>query len=387
MAGEGTTGELKSTFDPSSRRTKLQIVRHLVALANSGGGTLDFGYTETETIGIPLSDAKQLDGARMGDLASSYVAPGIVRVSHEFIPLADSERVGVRLTVEPSGQFPLVVSKTGDYPGGSEPIFKVGDIYVRHGAKSERADYQDLVQIIKRAIEADRGVLAKALNDLVRFPPGTEVEVRVMRPSAEALNDPNHLLATAIVRRQSDHVTLLLPQELLACWKNRDQLEATDENLDMLLRSAFRRTPTLFLWLSMVRGREEFLSSILLSSVDDPSRDTSDGARAILEVGALVLSDEDLAGLVEKLRTSKYKHFRNAIASWTSREDYLGRIMQRLNSMRVDDSLLTAMDGSTLVALADRLADRLMDQIAQGAKPVSLSQALTNVGRVLFQRA
>lgn len=52
MGREGNTFELKETFDPSAPGAMVELVKDLVALANSGGGTVRIGATETSQPGI-----------------------------------------------------------------------------------------------------------------------------------------------------------------------------------------------------------------------------------------------------------------------------------------------------------------------------------------------
>lgn len=82
---ENTRLDLKETFDPGSPKGMLGLVKDLVAMANSGGGIVAFGRTETDTPGIDEVLVEQLDSARVMDQVNKFVAPATASIGKSAI--------------------------------------------------------------------------------------------------------------------------------------------------------------------------------------------------------------------------------------------------------------------------------------------------------------
>jgi hypothetical protein len=85
--------DLKVSFDPDAPGAMLELVKDLVAMAISGGGTIRSGATGTERPGIDERLLTQLDGARVADQANRYIAPSKAGVSHEVAELLGDGRI------------------------------------------------------------------------------------------------------------------------------------------------------------------------------------------------------------------------------------------------------------------------------------------------------
>jgi hypothetical protein len=111
----------KPAFDAGSAQDWCEIVRDVVAMANSGGGVILFG-----------------------------TAPDRTRITEEIhrytgVQFADFEIVENALVIE-EARTPIVFSRAG--PCG----FEKGMLYFRHGAKSEPATTEDVDGAIKRRV-------------------------------------------------------------------------------------------------------------------------------------------------------------------------------------------------------------------------------------------
>jgi hypothetical protein len=378
MAGESNTADLKVMFNSSSPGAVLELVKDLVATANSGGGTIRIGATETSQGGIPEEALGTLDGARVSDQVNKYIAPCRARVSHEVTANGDGTYV-VDLSIEACGKYPYVFSKHGQYLSSPKPgtAFREGDIYVRHGAKSERATYEDIVAIIERAVESNRDEIFHRIDQLAHLPEGYQP---VFQTPAGIVASPETLIDLVAARRERHSGALLDGFDLLWCFTQRDKYDLTDARRRILVRSALRRTPTLYFWLS--EGIENSdVEQILLSSLQDEDRDRSDAKDSILEVAALVATDNCLQTIVSIMAGSRYLHFREAASEWQGRAQALATFSGRTTNARVDGVAAIDLSVEQIYAAADRIA---FEMLSTDGPLVRFSRILGDLGRVVY---
>lgn len=198
LAGESTSEsaavDFKSAFDPTSRGDWCELIKDLVAMANSGGGCIVLGVADDGTRSTwDKAAITNLDPAQIGDQLRKYV---------EGLDDAVSLRPVVRGTdsllalVVAGSPVPRVFSNPGNYDKGSgkqTQAFPKGGLYYRHGAKSEPAEQADLSASIERAIDCVRSKWLGNIRQVMEAPPGARVQVVTSEVRASA--DPT---ATAI---------------------------------------------------------------------------------------------------------------------------------------------------------------------------------------------
>lgn len=383
VAGERSDLDLKRAIDWDDPRQRLELIKDLVAMANSGGGTVRIGATETEEIGIDTISASKLDGARISDCLNRYVTPASTSVTHHIHPL-DSGRVVIEVSIRGIDKYPLVFAFDGNYAGGN--VFRKGDIYVRHGAKSERATHQDIRELIDKAIKESTtymiDALRRSLDDIVRLPPETQIRVYEL-PSGTVLASPAILLRLTESRRRRNTGAVLDGRDLLWCFLERRSFHHSPANLSLLIRSALRRVPTLFFWLSETNDRA-LIENILLNTLEDQDRDKSDAKNSILEVAALLARDEVLEEILARMAQSEYKHFQDAARLWRGRERARKDFDQKVRTTSVGGILATNLGLDNLLHKAEQLAQRLLNsQRTMQAE----SRLLANLGRVYFAKS
>lgn len=377
MPGETDHLDLKRDFNPDDPCAVVELVKDLVAMANSGGGTIRFGATEHDEAGVDPTLVRRLDGARIGDQVNRHVAPRAVRVSHEVRTLP-SGQVVIDLSIGPCGKYPLVFSRQGQCPGLQHPVFRPGDIYVRHGARSDRATYEDMVDFIDRAANASRDEIFRRIDRLARLPEGYELVAAL--PTGEALASPVTLLDLTLVQRERHVGSLLDGKNLLWCFLQRRDFELTPPRVSLLVRSALRRNPTLFYWLAEYNDPAA-VSEILLSTLEDKDRDKSDAKDAILEVAALLTSDADLDAIVTRMRRSEYKHFQDAANAWVDRTTAQEAFRERVERTEWDGTPALDLQEGDILTAAEMLAQRALES----NEPVPrVSRQLADLGRVLY---
>lgn len=170
--------DFKSSFDPLSPGEWCELVKDIVAMANSGGGVIVIGL---DNGGVPSKkDVKpvlQLDHAKFVDKIRKYTGYefGDIEVHEvnkqgEFVAVIEIAAVKV----------PMVFQEVGTYeasPGRQKTAFSKGTVYFRHGAKSEPGTTEDIRKVIERQLEAIRGEWLDGVRKVVTAPQGASVSV------------------------------------------------------------------------------------------------------------------------------------------------------------------------------------------------------------------
>lgn len=160
--------EFKSGFDVTSTRDWCEVIKDVIAIANSGGGVILFGVDNVgNPTGADVSAILALDPAKFGDQLGRYVD-----VDFDDLDLAEFRKFSqpvVALTIGPA-PTPIVFSRTGAYetPDGRQKIaFHQGTVYFRHGAKSEPGTTADLAVAIDRQLKQVRRSWLSAVRRVV----------------------------------------------------------------------------------------------------------------------------------------------------------------------------------------------------------------------------
>lgn len=167
--------EFKRRFDPSSTGAWCEIVKDIVAIANSGGGVIVFGLDDHgDTTGDSTQSILNIDPADSANRVFRYTG-----ISLEFEIQAVSKK-GQTLAafIIPGVDTPIVFHKAGTYsstPGSTDVAFHMGTLYVRHGAKSEPATTDDIRKAINRRLEQIRKSWIRGVKKVVRAPPGSQI--------------------------------------------------------------------------------------------------------------------------------------------------------------------------------------------------------------------
>lgn len=168
--------EFKQSFDPQSAREWCELVKDLVALANSGGGVIVIGLDSSGSpTGLPVDAACATDPADVGNKVSKYT--GQANLDFEMFRL---EKSGHQLAafVIPAVAIPLVFVKPGTYDvggGKQNTAFGVGTVYFRHGAKSEPGTSDDIRRVVERQVQFLRKSWIQGVKKVVQAPPGAQV--------------------------------------------------------------------------------------------------------------------------------------------------------------------------------------------------------------------
>ena len=173
--------DFKESFDPSSDPEFIELVKDLVAMANSGGGVIVVGVRNNAMLsGVGVRPVLDLDPAKISDKVYRYTGEHFSGFSiHEV------RRNGkpVAAIVIDSATTPLVFTHPGTYviagagKQKQKTAFGVGTLYFRHGAKSEPATTTDLRDFVERRLEEIRESWLGNIRRVMAAPAGTDVAI------------------------------------------------------------------------------------------------------------------------------------------------------------------------------------------------------------------
>lgn len=170
--------EFKRSFDPAQASELLEVLKDIVAIANSGGGILVVGLNDDGSpSGASVSAVLALDPATLGDKIFRYTD------SHfDEFRLVSCSKSGATLCAIVIGHssLPLVFTRPGTYPIDSskqKTAFSGGTVYFRHGAKSEPCTSEDLRLFVEDRIEEVRRSWLDGITRVVEAAPGSQVFV------------------------------------------------------------------------------------------------------------------------------------------------------------------------------------------------------------------
>ena len=145
--------DFKERFDPTSARDWCEIVKDIVAMANTRGGCLVFGVRDDGTpSGWDPSPLLHVDSATVTDKVARYT--GRQFADFENVP-AKREKARVAVLVVDETRVPMPFSRPGTYAikkGRQRTVFAQGTVYFRHGSKSEPATAEDMATVIDRRL-------------------------------------------------------------------------------------------------------------------------------------------------------------------------------------------------------------------------------------------
>jgi Schlafen, AlbA_2 len=170
--------DFKERFDLNSKADWCEVVKDLVAMANSGGGVIVFGVSNDATPAkIDLGPILGLDPAKVTDKVAAYTGEQLS--GFQMVEIKRGRRRAAALLID-GLDVPVPFTRPGTYPDPDRPrkqktAFSQGTLYVRHGAKSEPATRSDVTAIIERRLDIERQTLLRNVRRVVEAPADTEI--------------------------------------------------------------------------------------------------------------------------------------------------------------------------------------------------------------------
>ena len=170
--------EFKAKFDINSAQDWCEIIKDIIALANSGGGVILIGIDNRGQINnYNISEIIKLDPANMTDKLFKYTGENFS--NFEIIQLTKDNTSIAAIKILPSDS-PIIFDKPGTYDvgfGKQKTAFSKGVIYFRHGAKSAPGTTNDIKNVIKREVRSFKDYWLNGIRKITKSAVGSHLEV------------------------------------------------------------------------------------------------------------------------------------------------------------------------------------------------------------------
>jgi len=170
--------DFKASFDPSESPQWVELIKDIVAMANSGGRVILIGLQSEGTLaGTEVSSTMSVDPADVTNKIYKYTDQQF----HAFTFRACSKASQQVCAITVKGiDIPIVFTKPGTYAvdaSKQKTAFSAGTVYFRHGAKSEPGNSEDLRAFVDRRIETIRTFWMEGIAKVVEAPSGARIAV------------------------------------------------------------------------------------------------------------------------------------------------------------------------------------------------------------------
>ena len=214
--------EFKSAFDPTSTGGWCEVIKDIVAIANSDGGIIVFGLTDGGTLSEARVDAVgEIDHTDLTNKIAKYT--GWIDPAIEIRDIARDGRSLPAFLIQAS-PTPLAFERPGDYVDGAgkpRSAFAVGTVYFRHGAKSEPGTSADIRFIFDRQLSATRRSWLKQVRRVSRAPLGSQIiissgasDVRTLKSNVVRVVGNPKATPVILTRGNGDSGGILMHEEI-----------------------------------------------------------------------------------------------------------------------------------------------------------------------------
>ena len=182
--------DYKQNFDPKSGKDWLEITKDISAFANTYGGYLVFGISDSDKKVVGLTPAVSnvlKDANYISQKVNRYIEPQIISLRSKEFPINGSSIV-VLLIPQSVGKTHLI-SRDGSfaYPSREKKlVLRKGTFYVRHSASNHLGDSRDLSGVIERRIDQFRDSLMEKVARVVKSPATSDLYILSKDPADTA---------------------------------------------------------------------------------------------------------------------------------------------------------------------------------------------------------
>lgn len=217
----------------SDARQSLEILKDIIAIANSGGGTLAIGINNSgESSGADVKPVLNYDHAKYCDLIKKYTMQNFA--DFELVEVQKSGHSVAIFLINPP-DAPLVFEKPGTYPienGRQNTAFSQGTFYFRHGAKTETGTTEDLRRFMANRMREMQKHLMKDLRKVAEAPRGSQIQVippgRIIRTTARARGDA---VAVRVTNNPDAQGVIALDRDRLYPYRQKDVIRRLESIL------------------------------------------------------------------------------------------------------------------------------------------------------------
>jgi hypothetical protein len=203
--------QIVRNFDAERPTTWLELCLHVVAMANSGGGTIVVvGHDDL------ASELQRLLTEHLGQPFGDFTARSESREAAPIGVIEVAAREGAPLVFDVDG------NDTAE-DGQTTTVFRRGTVYVRHGRRSDPARSKDVARLVDREVDRQRRALQRNVRKASSAPKGSEVLIVSAReptlfPTVRVVDDPR---APTLARTDFDVTHPFRQKELVATLNER----------------------------------------------------------------------------------------------------------------------------------------------------------------------
>lgn len=175
---ESKSVEFKESLNVASTGEWVEIIKDMVAIANSGGGIILIGVdNHGKPNAFDIKPLLEFDSADITNKIHKYTG-----VQFAEFELLEEEKAGQKIAALAiqGVSIPIVFTKPGTYDiggGKQKTVFGIGTIYFRHGAKSDPGNTEDIRKAIERQLESIRKDWIRGVRKVVTAPQGSQIVV------------------------------------------------------------------------------------------------------------------------------------------------------------------------------------------------------------------
>jgi hypothetical protein len=212
--------DFKASFDPAAASNWCELVKDIVAIANSGGGVIVFGVNDDGTpASIGLEAVLSIDPATIVDKIRRYTGQ-----HYGGCTVASGTRQGHAVVIMSvaSVSMPMVFTAPGTYDiggGRQKTAFSLGTVYFRHGAKSEAGTSEDLRKALEREMDRIRSSWLDGIAKVVTAPVGATISVL---PAEVRLSGAQEAINVRLVNDESAPAFKAVRTDLLYPYRQKE---------------------------------------------------------------------------------------------------------------------------------------------------------------------
>ena len=168
--------DFKSSLDFNESHSWCEIIKDIIAMANSGGGLILIGLNNNGTpSGFDPAPILNLDIALIADKIHKYTG---THFDDYEISKEDKDGNSIAALLVKSVRIPIVFTSPGTYKVSDKKqktAFSNGTVYFRHGAKSEPGTTEDIRKAVERQLDSIRKSWVSGVRKVVKTPHGHQI--------------------------------------------------------------------------------------------------------------------------------------------------------------------------------------------------------------------
>ncbi len=302
--GEENSLDFKRYFSPSSQHARAELVRDILAFANTeGGGHIVFGVEDKtyEPIGSPKD--VHFDTTTIYNAISKYITVPIRLMAAEYEierpTWPEKRRFGIVYIAE----YPEVVTPRSDIAYEDErkktiTLARSGDIFVRLGAQSIRADQASLERLIRRKrhnIESNENQQGSLYDGVLE---NKEAKNRSSKDISQfEIYFKRYLSQAQMARNQNQHHDHRR-QLFLAFLKDAFSIDQSDVEVEKYIQIANQQIPVR----GIARIRKGWIDAVFHDLIFEFKRDLkkeeADGLRELRDYLSTISNGSECIGLL-----------------------------------------------------------------------------------------